>query len=76
MLNACFYQKHTVCEMWKRYGTARWATDDDMVQCMGFACWITKDTDTCSYYVILLFYVTRTRLTTVISNKFMGTEHI
>jgi hypothetical protein len=32
--------------MWKKYGTARQATDDNIVRRMRFACWITKATDT------------------------------
>jgi hypothetical protein len=35
------------------YGTARQVTDDNIIQRMRFACWITKATDTHSEYVIL-----------------------
>jgi hypothetical protein len=30
----------------EKYGRAREAADDDIIQCMSFACWITKATDT------------------------------
>jgi hypothetical protein len=36
------------------YGTARQATDDNIIWCMRFACWITKATDTHSEYVICM----------------------
>jgi hypothetical protein len=36
----------------KKYGRAGQATDDDIIQRMRFACWITKATDTRSEYVI------------------------
>jgi hypothetical protein len=45
--------------MWKKYGTARQATDDNIIRRMRFACWVTKATDTHSEYVIvyaLLFH--------------------
>jgi hypothetical protein len=32
--------------MWKRYGTARQATDNSIIRCMRFSCWITKAADT------------------------------
>jgi len=43
---------------WKKYGTDRRATDDNITTSMHFACWITKATDTHSEYVInlLLFH--------------------
>jgi hypothetical protein len=37
----------------KKYGTARQATDGNIIRRMRFACWITKATDTHSEYVIL-----------------------
>jgi hypothetical protein len=40
----------------KKYGTARQATDDNTIQRMRFACWITKATDTHSEYVILIVF--------------------
>jgi hypothetical protein len=51
----------------EKYGTARQATDDDIIRRMRFACRITKATDTHSEYVILIAFrlatvVTRTRL--------------
>jgi hypothetical protein len=30
----------------EKYGTARQATDDNIIRRMRFACWITKATDT------------------------------
>jgi hypothetical protein len=41
--------------MWKN-GTARQATDDNIIRRMRFACWITKATDTQSEYVILIAF--------------------
>ena len=37
-------------------GTARQATDENIIKRMRFVCWITKATDTHSEYVILLFH--------------------
>jgi hypothetical protein len=37
----------------EKYGTARQATDDNIIRRMRFACWITKATDTHSEYVIV-----------------------
>ena len=42
--------------MLEKYGTARRATDGNIIQRMRFACWITKATDTHSEYVILHFH--------------------
>ena len=39
--------------MWKKYGTAGEATDDNITERMPIACWITKATNTHSEYVIL-----------------------
>jgi hypothetical protein len=36
----------------KKNGTARQATDDNIIRRMRFACWISKATDTHSEYVI------------------------
>jgi len=33
-----------------KYGTARQATDDNIIRCMGFACWRIKVTDTHSEF--------------------------
>jgi hypothetical protein len=38
----------------EKYGTARQATDDNIIRRMSFACWVTKATDTRSEYVILI----------------------
>jgi hypothetical protein len=40
----------------EEYGTARQATDDNIIRRMRFACWITKATDTHSEYVILIAF--------------------
>ena len=37
----------------EKYGRARQATDDNIIWRMSFACWIPKDTNTHSEYVIL-----------------------
>jgi hypothetical protein len=42
--------------MWKKCGTTRQATDDNIIRRMRFACWVTKATDTHSEYVILLAF--------------------
>jgi hypothetical protein len=38
----------------EKYGRARQATDDNIIQRMRFACWITKATDTLPEYVTLI----------------------
>ena len=38
-------------------GRGRQATDDNIIRCMRFACWITKATDTRSEYVILIAFL-------------------
>jgi hypothetical protein len=42
--------------MWKIYGTARQATDDNIIQRMRFACWTTKATNTHSDYITLIAF--------------------
>jgi hypothetical protein len=42
--------------MWKKYGRAILATDDDILQCMHFACWITEAAETHSEYVIFISF--------------------
>jgi hypothetical protein len=47
------------CRLWdnvEKYGTARQATDDNIIRRMRFACWISKATDTHSECVILLLF--------------------
>jgi hypothetical protein len=41
----------------EKYGTARQATDDNLIQNMRFACRITKATDTHSEYVIRIAFL-------------------
>ena len=40
--------------MWKKYGRAGQTTDDDIIRCVRFACWMNKATDTHLEYVILI----------------------
>jgi hypothetical protein len=42
--------------MWKKYGRSRYATDDDIIRRMRFACCIIKATDIDSEYVILVAF--------------------
>jgi len=42
--------------MWKKYGRVMQATDYSILECMHFACWITKAADTHSEYVILISF--------------------
>ena len=45
------------CSLWdnvEKYGTARQATDDNIIRRMRFARWITKATDTHSEYAVIL----------------------
>jgi hypothetical protein len=48
-----FYENGALCEaMWKKQGTARQATDHNIIWRMRFACWITEATDTHSSFLI------------------------
>jgi hypothetical protein len=49
-------QEYAVYDKLEKYGTAKRATDGNIIQRMRFACWITKATDTRSEYVILHFH--------------------
>jgi hypothetical protein len=40
----------------EKYGKARQATYDNIIQRMGFVCWATNAMDTRSEYVILFFH--------------------
>ena len=40
----------------EKYGTARQATDDNIIRRMRFTCWITKATDTHPEYVIFIAF--------------------
>jgi hypothetical protein len=56
-----FFRKS--CPFWdnvEKYGTARQATDGNIIRRMRFAWWITKATDTHSEYVILIAFSTGT----------------
>jgi hypothetical protein len=37
----------------EKYGRARRTTNDNIIQCMCIACWVTKATDKCTEYVML-----------------------
>jgi hypothetical protein len=41
----------------EKFGTARHASDDNILRRMRFACWITKATDAHSEYVILIAFL-------------------
>jgi hypothetical protein len=41
----------------EKYSRARHATDDNIIQCTCFACWITKATDIHAEYVILIAFL-------------------
>jgi hypothetical protein len=56
-LNNFFPRKSCrLCDDVEKYGRARQATDDNIIQRMCFACWITKATNTDSEYVILIAF--------------------
>jgi hypothetical protein len=40
----------------ENFGTAREATDVNIIRCMRIACWITKATETHPEYVILVLF--------------------
>ena len=42
--------------IWKKYGTALQASDDNLIRRMRFACWMIKDTNTHSECVILIVF--------------------
>jgi len=42
--------------IWNKYGRSGQNTDDNIIQRIRFPCWITKDTDTNSEYVILVVF--------------------
>jgi hypothetical protein len=46
----------------EKYGTARQATDDNIIRRMRFACWVTKATDTHPEYAILISFPRQQRL--------------
>ena len=58
-----FYENRAVYElMWKKYATGRDATNDNLIERMRFACWITKATKTQSEYIILIAFPRQQRL--------------
>jgi hypothetical protein len=46
----------------RQYGRARQATDNNIIQRMRFACWITEATDTHTEYVIIIAFRWQRRL--------------
>jgi hypothetical protein len=53
-----FSKNRVVYEMmWKKYGTARQATEDNIIRRMRFACWITKATDRRPEYLLLIAFL-------------------
>ena len=54
LCSVLFFQKSCHSENnLEKYGRARQSMDDDVIQHRHSACWLTKATDTHSYYVIL-----------------------
>jgi hypothetical protein len=55
IFNNYFPESRAVCEiMWKKYGRARQATDDNIIRRMRISCWIPMATNTHSQYVIFM----------------------
>ena len=55
MFNNFFFKNRAVYEItWKKCGTARQVTDDNIIWRMRIACWINNDTDLHPEYVIVL----------------------
>jgi len=54
-----FCTNWTICMMMWKYGRARQATDDNIIQRMPFACWVNKATDKCTEYVMLIDFPQR-----------------
>ena len=53
-----FFRKS--CRLWgnvEKYGKARSATDNNIIQSMRFACWITEATETHFWYIILIAFL-------------------
>jgi hypothetical protein len=58
-MKTCVHLFRKSCSLWhnvQKYGTARQATDDNIIRRMRNACWITKATDTHSEYVIIIAF--------------------
>jgi len=56
--NFFFFFRKSCCsrDNVEKYGTARQATYDNIIRCMGVACWITKAANTHSEYAILIAF--------------------
>jgi len=51
------------CRFWdnaKKYGRVRQVTDDNIIQRVGFACWVTKATNTLRIYKLIVFSTAKT----------------
>ena len=68
-----FPENRAACErMWKKYGIAKQATDDNIIQRMRFACWITarkKYRIFNTYCFSTTAVVTRTRRSVIFKRK-------
>jgi hypothetical protein len=63
IFNNFFLKNHAICEiMWKKYGTARQANDENIIQRMRIAGWILKATNTHSEHVMLFAFPSQQRL--------------
>jgi hypothetical protein len=51
-----FRKSYHIGDKVENYCRAEQATDDNIIWCMRFACWITKATNTHSKYVILIAF--------------------
>jgi hypothetical protein len=56
MFNTFFRKQCRLRDNVEKYGTARQATDNNIIRRKRFACWITKATDTHSEYAKLLLF--------------------
>jgi hypothetical protein len=56
ILNTFFRKSCRLRDNVEKYGTARQATDNNIIGHMRFACWVTKATDTHSGYVLLIAF--------------------
>jgi hypothetical protein len=54
MFNNFFWKSYHLWNNVEKYGRARQATDDNIIWCMCFACWLTKATGTHPEYAIFI----------------------
>jgi hypothetical protein len=55
MFNNYFQKKCNLCDNVDKHGGARWAIDDNTVETMHIACWITKASDL-DYIIVIAFH--------------------